>query len=217
MNLAKLCTYIQRIAELSIIKIVEEHLTKPNKCKSRNKNKNKKVLNHKPRFQPTEHSPTSPIHFFPENWYPHNHTKHAKRIQKAHVHHDHKKTLNQPSKPQPHNTLNQPSKTTFQPAPSSNIFHKTPLPCLTNQALIIHWNTHTHLHHQLTIIHPNAACPNLHPKLQPTYHNTYHLDQLIKPKQVLHTKPHPLYPLNLPIHTTNTNPHFCTTQWATIR
>ena len=64
MNIANLCTDIQCNAELSIIKIVEEHLTKQNKRKNRNNNKNKKVLNHNPRFQPTEHQPTSPIHFF---------------------------------------------------------------------------------------------------------------------------------------------------------
>ena len=45
--------------------------------------------------------------------------------------------------------------------------------------------SHTHQHHQLTIIHLNTAYPYLHPylhpKLLPIYHTTYHLDQLIKP------------------------------------
>ena len=66
-NLARLCTEIQHDAELSIIKRVEDYLTKQNKHKNGNKNKpsNKKVLNYKPRFTPREHKPTSPIHTLP--------------------------------------------------------------------------------------------------------------------------------------------------------
>ena len=64
MNLAKPCNDIQRNAELSIIKIVEEHLTKQNKRK--NSKKSKKVRIFKPRFQPTEHPPTSSIHIVPK-------------------------------------------------------------------------------------------------------------------------------------------------------
>ena len=66
MNLAKLCTDIQRNAELSTIKIVEEDFTKQNKHKNRNKNKNKTDRNYKPRLQPTEHPPTSPIPTVPK-------------------------------------------------------------------------------------------------------------------------------------------------------
>ena len=39
MNLAKFCNDIQHNADLSIIKIVEEHLTEQNKCKNSNNNK----------------------------------------------------------------------------------------------------------------------------------------------------------------------------------
>ena len=67
MNLARLYTEIQRNTELSIIKIVEDYLTKQNKHKkgNRSKTRNKKVLNYKPRFTPREHKPTSPIHTSP--------------------------------------------------------------------------------------------------------------------------------------------------------
>ena len=63
MNLARLYTEIQRNAELSIIKIVEDYLTKQNKHKNGNKNKssNKEVLNCTPRFTTREHKPTSQI------------------------------------------------------------------------------------------------------------------------------------------------------------
>ena len=63
MNLAKLYTDIQCNTKLSIIKFVEEHLTKQNKRKNSKKNKNKKVHNFKQRFQLTEHPPTSPIRY----------------------------------------------------------------------------------------------------------------------------------------------------------
>ena len=63
MYIAKLCTEIQHNSELSIIKIVEEHLSKQNKHK---KSKNKKAHNFKPRFQPIEHPPISPIHTVPK-------------------------------------------------------------------------------------------------------------------------------------------------------
>ena len=67
MDLARLCTEIQRNVELSIIKIAEDCLTKQNKRKNGTKNKtnNKKILNYKPRFTPREHKPTSPIHTSP--------------------------------------------------------------------------------------------------------------------------------------------------------
>ena len=99
-------------------------------------------------------------------------------------------TTSQPSKPQPHNTFNQPSKTTLPPAPSPKIFQKILLPGLTNQTLTIHRNTHTYLHHQLTIIHLNTARLHPLPKLQPTNHTTYHLNQLIKSTRILNTKLH---------------------------
>ena len=66
-NLAKLCTEIQRNAELSIIKLVENYLSKQHKQKKRNKNKSKNnisnttSINYKPRFTSKEHKPTSPI------------------------------------------------------------------------------------------------------------------------------------------------------------
>ena len=55
-NLAKLCTEIQCNAELYIIKIAEDNLTK------QNPNKNKKGLNAKHRFTPRENPSTLPIH-----------------------------------------------------------------------------------------------------------------------------------------------------------
>ena len=64
-NLAKLCTEIQRNVHLSIIKIVEEHLTKQNKRKN-DETRKKKVHNFKPRFQPMEHPPTLPTHTDPK-------------------------------------------------------------------------------------------------------------------------------------------------------
>ena len=46
---------------------MEDYLTKINKHKNGNKNKtkNRKALNYKPRFTPTEHKPASPIHASP--------------------------------------------------------------------------------------------------------------------------------------------------------
>ena len=77
-NLAKLCTDIQRNAELSIINLVENYLTKRHKQKKKNKNKNNNTgsttrIKYKPRFTPKEHkliSPTttSPIHTSPPTY-----------------------------------------------------------------------------------------------------------------------------------------------------
>ena len=59
-KLAKLCRDIQLNAELSIIKVVEEHLKRQAKIKNKNKNKNKKATTYKPKFTPREHKPTPP-------------------------------------------------------------------------------------------------------------------------------------------------------------
>ena len=105
MNLARFYTEIQRNAELSMIKIVEDYLTKQNKHKNRNKNKisNKKVLNYKPRFTTREHKPTSQILTLP----PTDTTTNTQNTQQD---------SNNTRPPQPHNILNQPIKTTFPPA-----------------------------------------------------------------------------------------------------
>ena len=68
MHLAKLCIDIQHNAELSITKIVEEHLIKQNKHKNskKKKSKNKRAHNFKPRFQPIEHSPSSRTYSVPK-------------------------------------------------------------------------------------------------------------------------------------------------------
>ena len=64
-NLAKLWTDIQRNTESSIIKSVENYLSKQHKHKKRNRNKNNITnttgINYEPRFTPKEHKPTSPI------------------------------------------------------------------------------------------------------------------------------------------------------------
>ena len=69
-NLAKLCTDIQRNAESSIIKLVENYLSKQHKHKKKKKKQQKKTnkkpqhttgINDKPRFTPKEHKPISPI------------------------------------------------------------------------------------------------------------------------------------------------------------
>ena len=67
MNLARLCKETHYNVESSIIKIVEDYLTRQNKHETGNENKtsNKKVLNYQPRFTSREHKPTSPINTFP--------------------------------------------------------------------------------------------------------------------------------------------------------
>ena len=57
MHITKLCSDIQRNAELSIIKITEEHPSKQNTHKKRKNEKTIKKPNFKPRFQPIEHLP----------------------------------------------------------------------------------------------------------------------------------------------------------------
>ena len=61
MHIAKLCCDIQHNAESSIIQIIEKHLSKQKHKKiNKNKNNQKNPHNFKPKFQPIEHTPTSP-------------------------------------------------------------------------------------------------------------------------------------------------------------
>ena len=92
-----------------------------------------------------------------------------------------KTTATQYTHPTFKTTATQNSLWTYQNHSSTSTKSQTPLLCLSNQTYTIDWNTHTHLHHQLTIIYPNAAHLYLHPKLQPIYHTTYHLGQLLNP------------------------------------
>ena len=67
MHIAKLCSNIQHNAKLSIIKIIEEHLSKQKKHKKSKKSKhNNNIHNFKPRFQPLEHPPTSSTYTAPK-------------------------------------------------------------------------------------------------------------------------------------------------------
>ena len=61
-KLAKLCRDIQLNAELSIVKVVEDHLKKQANIKKTNKNKNKNATTYKLRFISREHKPTPPTH-----------------------------------------------------------------------------------------------------------------------------------------------------------
>ena len=175
MNLARLCTEIQRNAELSINKIVEDYLTKQNKHKTGNKNKtsNKKVMNYKPRFTPREHKLTSPIHTLPPT-----DTTTAKQ--------------NTQSRFKQHTSTTTTGHT--QPTDKSHAFTcaKPQLPPQYTTAFHCQPNTyhtlkHTHTHHQLTIIHPSADQLHPQPILQPIYNTIYHSNQLIKPTQILRT------------------------------
>ena len=126
MNLSQLYTDIQRNAEFSIIRIVEEHLTKQNKHRNSKKIKIKMFITSNQDFNPRN---THPLHLSilflrlippaPQKLY----SKDPKSI----------------CPPQPHNIPNQPPKIS-----------------LTNQAPTIHLNTPTHLHHQTTIVLPSA-------------------------------------------------------------
>ena len=107
-NLAKLCTEIQRNVQLSIIKIVEEHLTKQNKRKN-DETRKKKVHNFKPRFQPMNtHLLYLPILILRLISPPSHKT--CTKVSKSTCPPPSHNTPNQSSKPQPHNTLIQPSK-----------------------------------------------------------------------------------------------------------
>ena len=83
------------------------------------------------------------------------------------------------------------------------------------------------IHHRLKHTYTPAPSANHHlskrssplPTPQATSHLPYNIPSrpTFKPTQVWHTKFHPFQSLNLPIPTTNTNPHLCTTQRTTIR
>ena len=127
MNLARLRTEIQRNAELSIIKIVWDYLMKHNKHKNGNKNKtrNKKVLNYKPRFTSREQTPTSSIFTSPP-------TDTTTATQNPHP------RFKQHTSTTTTHTLNQPIKTKLLDALSPSCCHNTLLPFISNQTPTIH-------------------------------------------------------------------------------
>ena len=152
-NLAKLCTDIQRNAELSIITLVENYLTKRHKQKKKNKNKNSNTssttrIKYKPRSANPLHQSPLPqsILLLPP----------APPLQ------DSTSTL----PPQPHTTHNQPKKTTFPPATNHSRCDIMLAAFITTQIPTTHRNAHTHTHHQQTITHPNTDHPHPQPILQ---------------------------------------------------
>ena len=67
-----------------------------------------------------------------------------------------------------------------------------------------------------TIPHLSTDCSYSHLMLPPINNTTHQTNQPIEPKQTLHTKLQPFQPLNLLIHTNNTNLHSRVMEMTTI-
>ena len=150
-NLAKLCTEIQRNAESSIIKLVENYLSKQHKHKKRNKNKNNTSnttdINYKPRLTPKEHKPASPIPTSPIHTSPPTYTTTATQTTPPGFDQHSPNTTTQYTQPPQKShasttttqyTQNNPKKKTFPPAASPSRCHSILPPFLANQIPTMH-------------------------------------------------------------------------------
>ena len=181
-NLTKLCTDIQRNAESSVIKLVENYLSKQQKHKKRNKNKNNTSntagINYKPRFTPKEHKPTSPILTSPNHTSPRTYTTTATQTTPPGFDQHPPTTTTQYTQPTAKNHISTCSK------PQSLPQYTTTFHCQPNTH---HASRGTYTHAPLTIIHPNADHPHPQPILQLMDNTIYHFNQLVKPTPTLRT------------------------------
>ena len=181
-NLAKLCTDIQRNAELSIINLVENYLTKRHKQKKKNKNKNNNTssttrIKYKPRFTPKEHKRTSPITTSPIHTSPPTYTTTATQTTSPRFDQHTPITTTHYTQPTRKNHISTCNKPQSLPHYTSTFHH--------------HPNTHhaskrTYTHAPLTNYHSSK-----HRSPPPTAHTATHRQHQISPQSthITHTYP----------------------------